>query len=505
MTMPRSALTGADGRKPAEPYRPVYHFTPERNWMNDPNGLVWYDGEYHLFFQYNPYGTDWGHISWGHAVSPDLSLWRELPVALAATDAEYVFSGSVVVDHGNTSGLGGPDRPAMVGLYTSADPVTGRQSQSVAYSVDRGRQWKRYVDNPVLDIDSNDFRDPKVFYYDRGDHWVMAVALAVERVVRFYSSEDLLSWEHLSDFGPAGSDDGVWECPDLFPLPLDDDPTRIRWVLLVSVQDGAPAGGSGMQYFVGDFDGVRFTPQEDDLCQVRWVDHGADHYAAVSFSDAPDNERVVLGWMSNWNYAHDVPTGAFRGSMTLPRRYGLRTVDGLPRLVQQPVAPSAVPVHTSGPIRLVGERPVPASTAGQAFVVDAAFQAGTADRLGVLVRVGEGERTVVGYDAVAGTIYVDRRVSGGDGLPPEFAAVHHAPATEVGVVRLQIHVDACSVEVFAADGEVVLTDLIYPSPDSNGIAVFAEGGTAVLRSLEVSRVTSPALTTPDAPADAPRK
>ena len=257
---------------PTEPFRPGYHFTPARNWMNDPNGLVWHDGEYHLFFQHNPSGCDWGDISWGHAVSRDLLDWQELPVALAATDREHVFSGSVVVDHADTTGFGAGGRTPLVALYTSHDVETGHQAQSVAYSLDRGRTWSRHAGNPVLDLGSTDFRDPKVFWYDEGGYWVMAVAMAVDRVVRLYRSEDLTRWRHLSDFGPRGAVSDVWECPDLFPLPVDGDPTDVRWVLVVSVQGGAPAGGSGMQYFVGDFDGTTFTAHlPGDADDVAWT------------------------------------------------------------------------------------------------------------------------------------------------------------------------------------------------------------------------------------------
>ncbi|WP_415365690.1 GH32 C-terminal domain-containing protein [Saccharothrix sp. BKS2] len=246
-----------------EPHRPQFHFTPERNWMNDPNGLVHHEGEYHLFYQHNPNGNSWGDISWGHAISRDLVHWQELPVAISHDEDEMVFSGSAVVDHANTSGFGTRDEPAMVAVYTSAPKTGGKQAQSLAYSTDRGRTWTKYAGNPVLDIGSAEFRDPKVQWYAPTKSWLMAVALSAERKIRFYSSKDLKSWTELSDFGPAGAVGGVWECPDLFPLRVDGDPRRTKWVLVVSINPGGIAGGSAAQYFIGDFDGTRFTPDDD--------------------------------------------------------------------------------------------------------------------------------------------------------------------------------------------------------------------------------------------------
>ena len=241
----------------SETYRPQFHFTPAQNWMNDPNGLVYYKGEYHLFYQYNPFGDTWGHMSWGHAVSRDLVHWQHLPVAIPEQGDEMVFSGSAVVDYDNTSGFGTADNPAMVAIFTAAKP--GNQSQALAYSLDRGRTWTRYAGNPVLDIGSGEFRDPKVFWYAPEHKWVMAVSMAVERKIRLYSSPDLKHWTLMSDFGPANATGGVWECPDLFPLAVDGDPSKTKWVLVVNLNPGGIAGGSGAQYFVGDFDGTRFT------------------------------------------------------------------------------------------------------------------------------------------------------------------------------------------------------------------------------------------------------
>jgi levanase len=268
----------------AEPHRPQFHFTPERNWMNDPNGLVYHKGEYHLFFQYNPDGDQWGNMSWGHAVSTDLVHWEELPLAISHDDAEMVFSGSAVVDHENTAGFGTKEEPAMVAVYTRAPKAGGSQAQALAYSTDRGRTWTRYSGNPVLDIGSGEFRDPKVQWYAPTKSWIMAVVLATERKVQFYSSNDLKSWTHLSDFGPAGAVGGVWECPDLFELPVDGETGKRKWVLVVSLNPGGIQGGSATQYFVGDFDGTKFTP-DDDGSYTPPVGSVVRDFEATDFAD----------------------------------------------------------------------------------------------------------------------------------------------------------------------------------------------------------------------------
>ncbi|MFJ9036751.1 GH32 C-terminal domain-containing protein [Streptomyces sp. NPDC102406] len=246
----------------SETYRPQFHFTPQKNWMNDPNGLVHYKGEYHLFYQYNPNGNSWGDMSWGHAVSTDLVHWKQLPLALSHDDKEMVFSGSAVVDRDNTTGFGTKQNPPMVAIYTSVDKATGIQAQALAHSTDRGRTWTKYRGNPVLDIGSKEFRDPKVQWYEPTKSWLMTVSLSTEHKVRFYSSKNLKDWKQLSEFGPAGATGGVWECPDLFPLPVDGDKKRTKWVLVVNLNPGGIAGGSGAQYFVGDFDGKKFTAED---------------------------------------------------------------------------------------------------------------------------------------------------------------------------------------------------------------------------------------------------
>ncbi|MFI9004501.1 GH32 C-terminal domain-containing protein [Streptomyces sp. NPDC053541] len=296
LTAAAPPATAEDGRPYTETYRPQFHFSPAKNWMNDPNGLVWFKGEYHLFYQYNPDGNTWGDMSWGHAVSTDLVHWRELPLALAHDDQEMVFSGSAVVDHDNTTGFGTRENPAMVAVYTSHFKNGGKQAQSLAYSTDRGRTWTKYAGNPVLDIGSTEFRDPKVQWYAPTRSWLMTVSLSAEHKVRFYSSKDLKHWTHLSDFGPRNAVGGVWECPDLFPLPVDGDPGRVKWVLVVNLNPGGIAGGSGAQYFVGDFDGTRFTSDDDGSYtpppgvvtqDFEGTDYGGWRTTGTAFGDGP--------------------------------------------------------------------------------------------------------------------------------------------------------------------------------------------------------------------------
>ena len=305
-----------------EPLRPQFHFSPEINWMNDPNGLVYHDGEYHLFHQYNPGGNSWGHMSWGHAVGNDLIHWKHLPLAIPEQDGVMAFSGCCVVDHDNTSGFGTDDSPPLVAIYTGHGH--GKQVQCLAYSNDRGRTWKQYENNPVLDLEEPDFRDPKVFWHDATKRWIMLVSLAKEKVIVFYGSQDLKQWTELSRFGPAGvRNKPNWECPDLFELSVEGEPGKRLWVLEADMGSGSIAGGSGGEYFVGEFDGTRFRATQS----AQWVDYGRDFYAPVSWSNIPedDGRRIWIGWMNNWETCL-IPTFPWRSCMSIPRSLSLRNV-----------------------------------------------------------------------------------------------------------------------------------------------------------------------------------
>jgi fructan beta-fructosidase len=791
-----------------ELYRPQFHFTPAQNWMNDPNG------------------NQWGHMSWGHAVSPDLVHWKELPVAIPEEGDELIFSGSAVVDEDNTSGFGTRRNPAMVAIYTSARP--GSQAQSLAYSTDRGRTWTKYSGNPVLDIGSGEFRDPKVFWYAGEHKWVMTVSKALEHKIALYSSPDLKTWTHMSDFGPANATGGAWECPDLFPLAVDGDRRHVKWVMIVNLNPGGIAGGSGAQYFVGDFDGTRFTadnelgsytPPDGDLYQgfegsdygdwtatgdafgsgpaagnvppqggvsgylgnglansfhnedrgtgkltsptftvtssylnflvgggnhphdpatvegpapagtvyadfegdtygdgwvatgtfegtrppagtigdqqpvsgyegshlvntfidhdngtgtisspdftidqdyinfligggnhpyplsgsvdpanpptavnlvvdgqvvrtatgqnnealnwthwdvsalrgetahiqivdqntsgwghinadqimfsdqpafprpietavnllvdghvVRtatgpnsetldwtswnlkdlvgrtaqiqivdantggwghiladnfafaeqpaqsvlqrssWMDYGKDFYAAVSWNDVPDGRRIAIGWMNNWNYAGDIPTSPWRSAMSVPRELGLHSSRGGVQLVSKPVR--ELDSLRTWPTYVAHNRAIPAGTTtlsahGKALDITADLKLGAANTVGLKVRTGNGEETVIGYDTSAGEVYVDRTHSGQTAFNADFPGVQRAPLpARHGRVRLRILVDWSSVEVFAAQGQTVITDQIFPSATSDGIQLFADGAGAKVKRLTVTPLRS---------------
>ncbi|APX01733.1 glycosyl hydrolase family 32 [Arthrobacter sp. QXT-31] len=842
-----AGTAAAAGTAGDEQFRPAYHYTPQQNWMNDPNGMVFYKGVYHLYYQHNPFGNQWGNMSWGHATSTDLVHWKEQPLAIATDDQQDIFSGSVVVDKNNTSGLGTAENPPLVAIFTSAykdaSPYRGLQAQSLAYSVDEGRTWTKYSGNPVLNRNSANFRDPKVFWYDSpggGGYWVMAAVEATEHKVVLYKSGNLKDWTRLSEFGPANATGGLWECPDLFPLAVDGDPANVKWVMVVNINPGGVAGGSAGQYFVGNFDGTTFTsettkpsgalpagtslagfndgtyngwtvsnepgnlkegpfagapasgtlagqnpvtgfagaglvnsfndgdwpvgsmdspeftvdsdylnflvgggqhprvsdkldntPPPGDLlfkgfevpdgstladagwagtgdleprfqpataggdfyigakrintfetggapgddrqgtltspsftvnrnfmsmlvggghrtagsgqtlevqllvngtvvrtlagddagalnwkgwdvsefagqqAQLRvvdqatggwghltldhvmltdqaavprsdettvnlvvdgkvvrtatgansevldwaswnvaefrgrqasirvvdnnrfgwghiladefiasprpatprlqtydWLDYGRDYYASVSFSNMPQDKRVMLGWMNNWDYANSIPTSPWRSAMSLPREVALtQTADG-PRLTQKAVQQvdglGTKETYAEKRARNIpaGTHPLPAAAWGDVQRIDVTFSPGSASKAGITVLGNGGKSTVIGYDKAAGELYVDRSNSGSTDFHPLFASVEAAPVTVDGSgnVTLRIYVDRSSVEVFAQNGLRTITDQVFPEQaafqqDANQVALFAEGGTARLKSLSVTRLS----------------
>jgi sucrose-6-phosphate hydrolase SacC (GH32 family) len=624
-----------------EPFRPQFHFTPATNWMNDPNGMVYYDGEYHLFYQYNPFGDKWGHMSWGHAVSPDLVHWEHLPVALYEENGVMIFSGSAVVDWQNTTGFGKDGQPPLVAIYTGHYTEKPLQNQHIAYSTDRGRTWTKYAGNPVLDVGKADFRDPKVMWHAPTKRWVMTVTLPTERKVSFYGSPDLKQWTHLSDFGPAGAVKGIWECPDLFPLRIEGS-FRRKWVLIMNIGSGSVAGGSGCQYFVGEFDGTRFVPdrlpaspgevvpdgvvfadfeggtyggwqatgnafgdapagaalggqqpvtgfrggglintfrngdgatgtltspefritrphinfligggghvnetsfkllvdgqpvrtatgdnderldwKSWDVTELQgrtarlrvvdqhtggwghlnvdhimfadaparaagesayWVDYAKDFYAAVSWSDVPrrDGRRLWIGWMSNWEYANDVPTSPWRSAMSLPRALTLRRVEGELRLVQTPVKELE---------KLRGQRmrftsrgneatgSVWRHAAPETYELEAEFRPTEDAVFSLRLRQGADEETVLHVDVPGQRLTLDRTRSGQVAFHNRFPGRYEAPLRLVrGRLKLRVFVDTSSAEVFVNEGETVLTSLILPKPDSRGLELNVERG-----------------------------
>ncbi|MCY7899331.1 GH32 C-terminal domain-containing protein [Bacillus inaquosorum] len=482
----------ADSSYYDEDYRPQYHFTPEANWMNDPNGMVYYAGEYHLFYQYHPYGMQWGPMHWGHAVSKDLVTWKHLPVALYPDEKGTIFSGSAVVDRNNTSGFQTGEEKPLVAIYTQ--DREGHQVQSIAYSNDKGRTWTKYAGNPVIpNPGKKDFRDPKVFWYEKEKKWVMVLA-AGDRIL-IYTSKNLKQWTYASEFGQGqGSHGGVWECPDLFELPVDGNPNQKKWVMQVSVGNGAVSGGSGMQYFIGDFDGTHFK-NENPSDKVLWTDYGKDFYAAVSWSDIPssDGRRLWLGWMSNWQYANDVPTSPWRSAASIPRELKLKTLTGGVRVVQTPVKELQSIRGTSKKWKNQTISPasqnVLAGLSGDAYELHAEFQVspGSAPEFGFKVRTGENQFTKVGYDRKNTKLFVDRSESGNVTFNPTFnTGIQTAPLKPVnGNIKMRIFVDRSSVEVFGNDGQQVITDIILPDRSSKGLELYAENGGVKLKSLTI--------------------
>jgi fructan beta-fructosidase len=489
------AESDRDGEPTTQRYRPVVHFTPAQNWMNDPNGPIYADGRYHLFYQYNPFGNLWGNIGWGHAVSSDLIEWEELPMALAADPPDMAFSGSAVVDSDDTSGLC-DGAECLVAAYTGlvVDPATAitEQDQRIAVSRDGGASFQPYDGNPVIDLDLVDFRDPNVFWHEPTGRWILAVALPIERMILFFASDNLVDWEQISEFGAAGVQDGLWECPVLIELPIvGRDETR--WVLKVDHNPGHITGGSGAQYFVGDFDGTTFTAETPGPdAEPLWVDYGADFYCAMTFSNEPAAEsgRTWIGWMSNWDYASVVPTHPWRGAMTLPRTVVLTDRDGALRLTQRPTA-SLDDVRFDhrrfeGPSVAAIAEEVVNDHGGDVLDIVVDVVVGEADRIGVDVAVGDRSAVRVHYDTASETLTVDRTRSGEVGFAPGFAAVHSAPLVPIdGTVSMRIVLDRSSIEVFADDGRVVLTDLIFPAPGATGVALISEGGPTGPVSLDV--------------------
>lgn len=478
-----------------ELYRPQFHFTPEKNWMNDPNGLVYYKGEYHLFYQYNPFGNSWGHMSWGHAVSPDLVHWKHLPVALAEENGVMIFSGSAVVDWNNSSGLcqssDPKDKSCLIAIYTGHTATN--QSQHIAVSNDRGRTWTKFAGNPVLDIGEKDFRDPKVFWHKATKQWVMVVVLSKEQKARFYGSQNLQKWELLSEFGAAGvaDKDVQWECPDLFELPITGQGGKKRWVLIVNINPGGVAGGSGGQYFVGNFDGKTFT--NDNPADTKlFVDHGKDFYAAVSFSDLPkrDGRRILIGWMSNWQYAGKEPTAPFRTAQSIPRELKLKQTSAGLRLVQRPIAELRMLRGAVTNNRNLDLSQAHIVASGEAMEISGEFSVGKDSAALIRLQAGSSE-TLIGYDAATNKLFIDRTKSGNVDFDPNFAGRHEVSLQpQQGKVKLHIFVDRSSVEVFGNNGEAVITDRIFPPSGEQYVELRGLGPKTKCLSLDIWQLNS---------------
>jgi fructan beta-fructosidase len=447
-------------------HRPQFHFSPKRFWMNDPNGMIYYNGTYHMFFQYYPEKTVWGPMHWGHATSKDMIRWQEQPIALYPDSLGYIFSGSAVIDFNNTSGFGKNGKPPMVAIFTHHNaPLeklkqNNHQYQSLAYSLDEGKTWTKYAGNPVLKSPGiPDFRDPKVMWYEAGKNWVMT--LAVKDRIHFYSSPDLKNWTLLSEFGEKfGAHGGVWECPDLFQLDYEGGK---KWVLLVSINPGGPNGGSVTQYFTGQFDGKTFNPT-DTL--TRWMDVGPDNYAGVTFSNTA-NRRILIGWMSNWDYAQKVPTTEWRSAMTLPRELGLRNIGGKPILTSKPVEETK---------KLIGKQfKVPSVNVNGVFDLGAKlgnssnglyqvyFEADAGSDISVKLSNNVNQFVTIGFDHEKNEFYIDRTSSGQQGFNKDFFKRSVAARnSKDSKIKMHLFIDHSSAELFADDGSTVMTAVFFP-------------------------------------------
>lgn len=422
-----------------EKYRPAYHHTPTYGWMNDPNGMFYKDGVWHLYYQYNPYGSQWENMTWGHSTSTDLMHWTHEEDAIKPDALGAVFSGSSVVDKENVAGFG---KDAIVSFYTSA---AAAQTQSIAYSTDNGMTFRKYADNPILTSDIPDFRDPKVFWSDEASHWILIVAAGQQ--MNFYSSKNLKDWKYESSFGEGfGNHGGVWECPDL--LKMGD-----KWLLICNINPGGPFGGNATQYFVGSFDGHKFTCTSKPE-MTKWMDYGKDHYATVSFSNAPDGRIVVLPWMSNWQYANQVPTQQYRSANGLPRELSLFSYEG----------EDYVCVKPSPEVFAAFEQKPSGSLQSAAYLEVTNIK----NNASVVLSNDKGEKVTMVYDEKNKTFSMDRTESGLTDFNNDFKAKTIAP-TYGAIKKLQVFVDNSSIEAFDADGKMSMTNLVFPSKPYNKI------------------------------------
>ena len=441
----RMSYSDSFDTKNVEKHRPVYHHTPAYGWMNDPNGMFYKDGVWHLCYQFNPYGSQWENMTWGHSTSTDLVHWTANPTAITPDALGTIFSGCCVVDKNNTAGFG---NDAIVAFYTSAG---ASQMQSMAYSTDGGKTFTKYENNPVITSNVPDFRDPHVFWNAEAGFWNMI--LAAGQQMSIYSSKDLKEWKHESDFGAEyGNHGGVWECPDLMKMKVAGT-DKEKWMLICNINPGGPFGGSATQYFIGEFDGHKFTC-EDEPSETKWMDYGKDHYATITFDNAPEGRRVGIAWMSNWQYANQVPTKQFRSANSIARDFGLFEYNGETYC-------SVSPVKEMDAVR--GQRiSSPSETCEIVVQLKGDAQ--------LTLRNSKGEKVVITYDAVEQTIDFDRRRSGDVSFSEAFPCIVTSP-TYGQAKTLRIFVDRCSIEMFEGDGKMSMTNLVFPSEPYNKLIV----------------------------------
>lgn len=470
-----------------EMFRPVYHHTPVYGWMNDPNGMFYKDGVYHLYFQYNPYGSVWGNMHWGHSTSTDLMHWNFEGCAIVPDAWGAIFSGSCVVDHNNTAGFG---KDAVIAFYTSAkaSPWGDVQSQSMAYSLDNGKTFTKYEGNPILTSSERDFRDPKIFWYAPGKHWVMM--LAVGQHMEIYSSANLKEWKKESEFGAMqGAHGGVWECPDLVEIPVEGTREK-KWVLICNLNPGGPFGGSAAQYFVGSFDGKKFV--NESPTQTKWMDWGKDNYATVTWNNAPDGRCIALGWMSNWQYANNVPTRQYRSANTLARDLTLYRegqelyLKSTPSVEVKKARGEKVSISS---FKVSDKHEVMLFNDGQgAYEIEMVIQNAGSSKIGFALLNEKGEKVDMYYDLNRKLFVMDRSESGIVDFSRDFPAVTVAPVNTDKELTLRLFVDCSSVEAFGEDGKFVMTNLVFPSVPYRKMSLESDKNGYVVKSLNVYKL-----------------
>lgn len=469
-----------------EPYRPQFHFSPEEKWMNDPNGLVYNNGTYHLFYQYYPDSTVWGPMHWGHATSANLLQWQHQPIALFPDEHGYIFSGSAVVDTQNTSGLGTEAKPPMVAIFTyhkmegEQEGRTDYQTQGIAYSLDNGDSWTKFKDNPVIkNLGFKDFRDPKVFWNEKQQNWIMLLVAGDH--LQIWNSKNLKEWQQVSSFGKdKGAHGGVWECPDLFPLKIEGT-DELKWVLLISINPGAPNGGSGTQYFIGNFDGTTFTTAQTE---DKWLDLGRDNYAGVTYNNAPNNERVFIGWMSNWDYARETPTEKWRSAMTVARTLSLKKTNGVVELYNYPIAQLGELLGEAHPVGKINLKE------GQKKII--ALKYGNQSEIKFTVKNPNaklyfsnegGDSLAIHIDSVTKTVTFDRGASGKTSFSKNFVngmQLMPIPNLPDGPIEIRMLLDHSSLELFVNKGQYVMTNQLFPREQYTNLSIVNSGQETVI-------------------------
>lgn len=480
----------------AEPYRSQFHFSPEENWMNDPNGMVYYKGIYHLFYQYYPEDIVWGPMHWGHAVSNDLVHWQHKPIALYPDKLGLIFSGSAVLDKNNSSGFGTAENPPLVAIYTyhlMEGEKAGRtdfQTQGIAYSLDNGDTWVKYEGNPVIGNEGiKDFRDPKVIWHDPSQRWILTLVAGDH--AKLYGSKNLKNWDFLSEFGKdKGAHGGVWECPDLFPLQVEGTQEQ-KWVLLISINPGAPNGGSGTQYFIGDFDGKTFTTEQTE---VKWIDYGTDNYAGVTYSNTPNNERIFIGWMSNWSYARDTPTEKWRSAMTVPRVLSLKKMGETYSLYNYPIGNLDKLKEKSSSRALEIDPKSKETISSESFnQSEIRFTASSKD---FELKFGNngGDELVLTMMADEETFILDRSKSGKVDFQEDFGnGIQQMPIPDLpdGAYEVRILIDWSSIEVFINKGQYVMTAQLFPNEYYTDLTVENQtGNELILKEFGINDIKS---------------